>query len=120
MKLIAPMYSYVQGLLTKVFFEIFSHAESKFRKCTTNFARKIDSKKMVSELLETPSVLVHHNKLRNEEKVSKEIAFNLLEHLLTFTSVYEHFHLSRINVSYIVWSPEEKKQDPSVLKLNKL
>ena len=40
---------------------------------------------MVSELLKTPSVLFHYNKLRNETegKVSKEVAFNLLEHLLT-------------------------------------
>ena len=36
---------------------------------------------MITELLEKPSVLFYYNKIRDQadEKVSKEIAFNLLE-----------------------------------------
>ena len=39
---------------------------------------------MVSDLLRNPSILCNYNKLRNRipEKVSKEVAINLLEHLI--------------------------------------
>ena len=51
----------------------------------TTFDKQIDGKKMVSHLLENPSVLSNFNKVRNQsaEKVSKEIALNLLDHLIT-------------------------------------
>ena len=56
-----------------------------FRQATTTFDKQIDVKKMVSQLLENPSVLSNFNKVRNQsaEKVSKEIALNLLDHLIT-------------------------------------
>ena len=66
-------------------YKIFHHVETVFRKTTSNVTRHIDSKKMVSELVNNPSVLCNFNKIRNEcsEKVSKEVALNLLDHLIT-------------------------------------
>ena len=64
--------------VTAEVFEIFSHVESKFH-------QNIDSKKIVSDLLKNPIVLCNYNKLRYDEsteKISKEIAMNLLEHLI--------------------------------------
>ena len=63
---------------------IFCQVETLFHQATT-FDKQIDGKKMVSQLLENPSVLSNFNKIRNQsaEKVSKEIALNLLDHLLT-------------------------------------
>ena len=42
------------------------------------------AKKSVSDLLKNPSILCNYNVLRNQaaEKVSKEVAINLLEHLI--------------------------------------
>ena len=71
--------------VTAEVFEIFSHVESKFRAATVNFHQNIDSKKIVSDLLKNPIVLCNYNKLRYDEsteKISKEIAMNLLEHLI--------------------------------------
>ena len=64
--------------------EIFCAVETHFRHVTNCAHRNIDSQKMVSELLRNSSVLCNFNKLRNmtTEKVSKEIAFNLLEQLV--------------------------------------
>ena len=64
--------------------EIFCAVETHFRHLTSCAHRNIDSQKMVSELLRNSSVLCNFNKLRNitTEKVSKEIAFNLLEQLV--------------------------------------
>ena len=46
---------------------------------------KIDSKVIVSKLLENPSIIASFNAIRrlSEEKVSKEIAFNVLEDMIT-------------------------------------
>ena len=65
-------------------FKIFLHVESKFRIATENIQRNIDSKKIVSDILKNPTVLCNYNKIRHQsaEKVSKEIAMNLLEHLI--------------------------------------
>ena len=65
-------------------FKIFLHVEPKFRVATENIQRNIDSKKIVSDLLKNPTVLCNYNKIRHQsaEKVSKEIATNLLEHLI--------------------------------------
>ena len=64
---------------------IFSQVETLFRQATTTFDKQINGKKMVSQLLENPSVWSNFNKVRNQsaEKVSKEIALNLLDHLIT-------------------------------------
>ena len=64
---------------------IFSEVETLFRHATTTFDKQIDGKKMASQLLENPSVLSNFNKVRNQsaEKVSKEIALNVLDHLIT-------------------------------------
>ena len=66
-------------------YKIFHHVETVFRKTTSNVTRHIDSKKIVSELVNNPSVLCNLNKIRIEcsEKVSKEVALNLLDHLIT-------------------------------------
>lgn len=64
---------------------IFFHVETTFRQSTANVSKQIDSKKMVSQLMENASVLCNFNKLCSQsvEKVDKEIAFNLLDHLIT-------------------------------------
>ena len=64
--------------------EMFSCVETHFRQETHIVGRQIDSKKMVSYLLKDPSVLFNYNKLRNltEVKINKEVALNLLEHLI--------------------------------------
>ena len=65
-------------------FQIFRNVESYFRRSTVVISKKIDSKKMVSDLLKNPSILCNYNVLRNQaaEKVSKEVEINLLEHLI--------------------------------------
>ena len=52
---------------------------------------------MVSQLMENPSVLCNFNKVRNQsvEKVSKEIALNLLEHLITLYVRVRAFSLGK-------------------------
>ena len=72
-------------IVTPEVHNIFSEAEFVFREQTQNFERHIDCKKIVSMLIENITVLCNYNKLRNQcsEKVSKEIAMNLLDHLLT-------------------------------------
>ena len=47
-------------------------------------AKQLTAKKMVSDLLTNPSILCNCNVLRNQasELVSKEVAINLLEHLI--------------------------------------
>lgn len=71
-------------IVTPEVYEIFSLVEQHFRKSTFTISKNIDSKKMVSELLKNASVLCNYNKLRNKtnEKVSKEVALNMLEHLI--------------------------------------
>ena len=80
--------------------QIFSYVETHFRQETHIVGRQIDSKKMVSYLLKDPSVLFNYNKLRNltEAKINKEIALNLLEHLIM---LYVFFLWSKINVKPI-------------------
>ena len=64
---------------------IFSIAESCFLSATKDFVTQIDSKLIVSKLMENPSIIASFNAIRrlSEEKVSKEIAFNLLEDMVT-------------------------------------
>ena len=52
---------------------------------------------MVSQLMENPSVLCNFNTVRNQsvEKVSKEIALNLLEHLITLYVRVRAFSLAK-------------------------
>lgn len=70
--------------VTSEVFEIFSLVERKFRQFTKQIGSKIDSKKLVTDLLENPIVLSNYRRVRNQasEKVSKEVALNLLEHLI--------------------------------------
>ena len=65
-------------------FQIFRNVECYFRRSTAVISKKIDSTKMVSDLLKNPSIVCNYNVLRNQaaEKVSKEVAINLLEHLI--------------------------------------
>ena len=64
--------------------QIFQYVESYFRRSTTVIRKTIGSKKMVSDLLKNPSILCNFNVLRKHasELVSKEMAINLLEHLI--------------------------------------
>ena len=70
--------------VTTEVFQIFCNVESYFRRSTTVTSKKIDSKKMVSDLLKNSIILYNYNVLRNQssEQVSKEVAINLLEHLI--------------------------------------
>ncbi|XP_057298339.1 uncharacterized protein LOC130629219 [Hydractinia symbiolongicarpus] len=70
--------------VTSEVFEIFSIVESHFRQESSTTHRSIDSKKMVSYLMNNARILCNYNKLKNAstEEVSKEIALNLLEHLI--------------------------------------
>ena len=65
--------------VTTEVFQIFCNVESYFRRSTT-----VTSKKMVSDLLKNSIILCNYNVLRNQssELVSKEVAINLLEHLI--------------------------------------
>ena len=65
-------------------FQIFRNIESYFRRSTVVISKKLTAKKLVSDLLKNPSILCNYNLLRNQaaEKVSKEVAINLLEHLI--------------------------------------
>ena len=71
--------------VTNEVYEIFCHVETVFRKSTTHVTQHIDSKIMILERIENPSVLCNFIKIRNQcsEKVSKEVALNLLDHLMT-------------------------------------
>ena len=94
-------------------YEIFSQVEANFRQSTASFHRKIDSKKMITELLEKPSVLFYYNKIRGQadEKVSKEIAFNLLEHLITLYIRVRTFSLVKDKRElHSIWSKKKKKR----------
>eukprot|EP00794_Sanderia_malayensis_P002370 gene2370-2731_t len=70
--------------VTSEVFEIFSLVETKFRQFTNKMSKIIDSKQMVSDLLENPIVLANYKRLCNQasDKVSKEVALNLLEHMI--------------------------------------
>ena len=96
-------------------YEIFSQVEANFRQSTASFHRKIHSKKMVTELLEKPSVLFYY-KIRDQadENVSKEIAFNLLEHLITLYIRVRTFSLVKDKRElHSIWSKKKKKKIPS-------
>ena len=71
--------------VTNEVYEILCHVETVFHKSTSHVTRHIDSKKKISELIENPSVLCNFIKIHNQcsEKVSKEVALNLLDHLMT-------------------------------------
>ena len=70
--------------VTTEVFQIFQYVESYFRRSTTVISKIIDSKKIVSDLLKNPSILCNYNVLcyQASELVSKEVAINLLEHLI--------------------------------------
>ena len=65
-------------------FEIFLSVELLFRSVSEASDRLIDSKAMVSQLVQDCGILSNFTKIRNQsrEKVSKEISLNLLEHLI--------------------------------------
>ena len=76
---------------------IFPQVETLFHQATTTFNHQIDGEKMVSQLLENPSGLSNFNKVRNQSvgKVSKEIALNLLDHLITLYIRVRTFSLAK-------------------------
>ena len=66
-------------------FEMFLIVESYFRARTEKkILRKINCKEMVADLVKHCRILMFYNKIRNAsvEKVPKEIAINLLEHII--------------------------------------
>ena len=64
---------------------IFSAAESYFLSATKQFTIKIDYHEIVSTMMKDPWVLSNFSKMKNasSEDVKKEVAFNLMEDLLT-------------------------------------
>ena len=88
--------------MTNEVYEIFCHVETVFHKSTSHVTRHIDSKKKISELIENPSVLYNFIKIRNQcsEKVSKEVALNLLDDLMTLYIHVRTFPLVKISMNY--------------------
>ena len=65
---------------------------------------------MITELVEKPSVLFYYNKI-HDEKVSKEITFNLLEHLITLYIRVRTFSLVKDKRElHSIWSKKKKKR----------
>ena len=64
--------------------EIFATVEKHFRESTKIIGRNIDSKTMVSTLIKNSYILSNYTTIRDlsTEKVSKEVALNLLENLI--------------------------------------
>ena len=64
---------------------IFIMAESTFKSMVSKSINKIDSKEMVSSLLENTSVLADFATTRNQadQVIKKEVAMNLLEYILS-------------------------------------
>lgn len=90
---------------------IFTEVETSFRESTANFGRQIDSKKMVSKLMENSYILCNFNKLRNisAEKVEKEIALNLLDHLITLYIRVRTFSLVKDKIELHKIASKKKK-----------
>ena len=65
--------------------QICQHIEAKFRSVVKKFYNKIDSQTLIDDLMKNCGILSNFDKIRNEseEKVSKEIALNLLEQIIT-------------------------------------
>ena len=63
--------------------KIYSVAELLFKYSTTGFIRSIDVKQMVDKLLVNAEVLSNYSQIYNYANVEKEIAMNLLDHMLT-------------------------------------
>ena len=65
---------------------------------------------MITELVEKPSVLFYYN-IIHDEKVSKEITFNLLEHLITLYIRVRTFSLVKDKRElHSIWSKKKKKR----------
>ena len=63
--------------------KIFSVAELLFKYSITGFIRSIDVKQMVDKLLVNAEVLSNYSQIYSDANVEKEIAMNLLDHMLT-------------------------------------
>ena len=74
---------------------IFTLAESYFLSATKEFVSKIDTKDIVSRMMEDVCVLAYLNSIcrSTEEKIKKEISQNLLEDMLTlYIRLRSHFY----------------------------
>ena len=63
--------------------KIFSVAEFLFKYSTTGFVHSIDVKQIVAKLLVNAEILSNYSLIYSDTKVGREIAFNLLDHMLT-------------------------------------
>ena len=94
---------------------IFSVAESFFVSSTKNFTTKIDATKIVDSLMSDSYLVSCSNKIRNNSAivVKKEIAFNLIEEMLTlYIRVRSH--------SYAKDQQQKHKSEKSSLKSRSL
>ena len=64
---------------------IFSVAEIFFKSSTSGIVRSINTKKIIEKLMVNSEILINYYSVYNDtpEEVEKEVALNLLEHMLT-------------------------------------
>lgn len=94
-------------------FDIFSMTESYFQKATETFSSKIDSHFIVASLLQNSLVILNLEKIRSntQDKVKKEVAFNILEDLLTlYVRVRAHSYAKKRQQEYKIQSGKAKSR----------
>ena len=85
---------------------IFSVAEIFFKSSTSGIVRSINTKKIIEKLMVNSEILINYYSVYNDtpEEVEKEVALNLLEHMLTLY----------ISKSFLVCQKESRgAQDPN-------
>ena len=89
----------------------------KFRLTTDKCTRNIDSKALTSLLLKDCGVLSNFNKVRNnsDEKISKEVALNCLEHIIMLYIRVRTFSYVR-NIQQLHKIESKKKKANSLRK----
>lgn len=91
--------------------EIFATVEKHFRESTKIIGRNIDSKTMVSTLIKNSYILSNYTTIRDlsTEKVSKEVALNLLENLIMLYVRVRVFSLVKDNRELHKMEAKKKK-----------
>ena len=103
--------------ITKPAINIFTITELKFRQSVNKSGRKIDSVALTSSLVKDCGVLSNYDKIRSnaEQKISKEIALNFLEHLLMLFIRVRAFSYVR-NIQQLHKMKSNKKKASSLRK----
>ena len=109
-------------LVTPEVFEIFLLVESYFRAhMTAKFVTKIDSSAMVSDLINNCGILSYFSKIRNKsiENVPKEIALNLLEHILVLYIRARTFSFVKDKKELFILEAKKKKMNSLIKSIKK-